>query len=78
MDKQTICLRKSTLRLFRNVVSACTRRSNMLLTVNFHRGSLGQTGIGHFSPIASYNHNNDMVLILDVAKFKYESYWCPT
>jgi glutathione gamma-glutamylcysteinyltransferase len=48
----------------------------MFLTVNFHRKSLKQTGIGHYSPIAAYNSNRDIALILDVAKFKYDSYWC--
>jgi glutathione gamma-glutamylcysteinyltransferase len=48
----------------------------MFLTVNFHRKSLKQTGIGHYSPIAAYSANRDLALILDVAKFKYDSYWC--
>ncbi len=55
---------------------ACTQRSNSLLTVNFHRKTLGQTGTGHYSPIGAYNSKCDMALILDVAKFKYDSYWC--
>lgn len=62
--------------LFRNSVLACCRRSSLLLTLNFHRKTLGQTGIGHFSPIAAYNSKRDLALILDVAKFKYDSYWC--
>lgn len=55
---------------------ACTRQNKTLLTLNFHRKTLGQTGTGHFSPIAAYNSKNSKVLILDVAKFKYDSYWC--
>lgn len=47
-----------------------------MLTVNFHRKTLGQTGTGHYSPLAAFNASKDMVLILDVAKFKYDSYWC--
>jgi len=35
-----------------------------------------QTGTGHYSPIAAYNSKRDLVLVLDVAKFKYDSYWC--
>jgi Phytochelatin synthase len=31
---------------------------------------LGQTGSGHFSPIAGYHAATDSVLILDVARFK--------
>ena len=69
-------LRQSSLSLFRNSIIACNRRSNLFLTINFHRKTLGQTGIGHFSPIAAYNSKRDLALILDVAKFKYDSYWC--
>ena len=47
-----------------------------MLTVNFHRKSLGQTGTGHYSPVAAFNATRDMALVLDVAKFKYDSYWC--
>lgn len=75
-DIQIGSLRKSSLLLFRNSLLACNRRPGLFLTVNFHRKTLGQTGIGHFSPIAAYNSNEDMALILDVAKFKYDSYWC--
>jgi len=46
------------------------------MTINFYRKVLNQTGAGHFGPIAAYNSNRDLVLVFDVAKFKYESYWC--
>lgn len=39
------------------------------------RKSLGQTGDGHFSPVGGFNEAEDKVLILDVARFKYPSYW---
>lgn len=55
---------------------ACSSRHDALLTVNFHRKVLGQTGTGHYSPVGGFNARRDMVLILDVAKFKYDSYWC--
>ena len=54
----------------------CTKFNSILLTVNFNRKTLGQTGLGHFSPVAAYNCSRNMALILDVAKFKYDSYWC--
>ena len=75
-DIQLGSVRKSSLSLFRSSLLACNRRPGLFLTVNFHRKTLGQTGIGHFSPIAAYNSSEDMALILDVAKFKYDSYWC--
>lgn len=39
---------------------------------------LGQTGTGHFSPIGAYDESNDMVLVMEVARFKYFQFWCPT
>jgi glutathione gamma-glutamylcysteinyltransferase len=70
-------IRKSSLAFFRNCLIACNRRSDTFLTVNFNRKALGQTGTGHYSPVAGYNAKRDLALILDVAKFKYDSYWCP-
>ncbi|KAI2493270.1 Phytochelatin synthase [Fragilaria crotonensis] len=39
------------------------------------KGCLGQTGDGHFSPIAAYHAESDSVLVMDVARFKYPPYW---
>lgn len=75
-DIPAVGLKQSSLSLFRSSLLACNRRPGLFLTVNFHRKTLGQTGIGHFSPIAAYNSREDMALVLDVAKFKYDSYWC--
>ena len=46
-----------------------------LVVVSFSREALGQTGDGHFSPIAAYHSDTDQVLMLDVARFKYQPYW---
>ncbi|GKY99520.1 hypothetical protein MPSEU_000906200 [Mayamaea pseudoterrestris] len=46
-----------------------------ILVVSFGRPALEQTGDGHFSPIAAYHAETDQVLILDVARFKYQHYW---
>lgn len=45
------------------------------MVVSFDRSSLGQTGEGHFSPIAAYHEETDQCLVLDVARFKYAPYW---
>ncbi len=45
------------------------------LVVSFSRKILGQTGDGHFSPVAAYHESTDRCLILDVARFKYSPYW---
>ena len=34
-------------------------------------------GSGHFSPIGGYCPNRDLILIMDVARFKYPPHWVP-
>ena len=41
-----------------------------ILVVSFSRSALGQTGSGHFSPIAGYHAPTDSVLVIDIARFK--------
>ena len=48
-----------------------------LLVVSYDRKTLGQTGSGHFSPLAAYDSESDSVLILDTARFKYGAHWIP-
>ncbi|RPA98500.1 Phytochelatin-domain-containing protein [Choiromyces venosus 120613-1] len=63
---------------FHEAVKVCTFSSDQLMAVSYSRASLGQTGAGHFSPVGGYtSENGGMVLILDVARFKYPSYWVP-
>ena len=69
-------VKKSSFSLFKNSIKACTSGNSLFMTVNFNRKTLGQTGFGHFSPVAAFNKSRGMTLILDVAKFKYDSYWC--
>eukprot|EP00536_Pseudo-nitzschia_multiseries_P000883 jgi/Psemu1/179689/e_gw1.11.279.1 len=45
------------------------------LVVSYSRQALGQTGDGHFSPLAAYDKESDSVLILDTARFKYGAHW---
>lgn len=45
------------------------------LLVNYERSSLGQAIGGHISPVAAYDARNDMVLILDVARYRYPAGW---
>jgi glutathione gamma-glutamylcysteinyltransferase len=52
-------------------------KANTFMVVNYSRGSLGQTGQGHFSPIGGYHSQRQLVLVLDVARFKYPPYWVP-
>lgn len=62
---------------FISAIQESSTISGRHLVVSFSRQSLGQTGIGHFSPIAGYHRQSGMVLVLDVARFKYPSYWVP-
>jgi hypothetical protein len=45
------------------------------MVVSFSRGVLGQSGDGHFSPVAAYSEETDRCLVMDVARFKYPPYW---
>jgi len=47
------------------------------LVVNYHRPAVGQAGGGHIAPIAAYSAPSDLVLILDVARYRYPSVWVP-
>lgn len=40
------------------------------VAASYDRKTLGQTGTGHFSPVAAYDPQTDSVLVLDVARFK--------
>lgn len=59
---------------FEQAIKDCTRSADQFIAVSYSRASLGQTGIGHFSPAGGYcSMYGGMVLILDVARFKYGS-----
>jgi len=77
----------SSLEDFRGAVKrACVERSSNdddddsdeeldVLVVSYSRKTMGQTGSGHFSPLAAYDAESDSVLILDTARFKYGAHW---
>jgi len=48
-----------------------------VLVASYDRRELQQTGTGHFSPIAAYDPESDMALVMDVARFKYPPQWIP-
>ena len=52
-------------------------RSDRLLA-NYDRQALGQKGGGHISPLAAYDPDQDRVLILDVARYRYPAVWVST
>jgi glutathione gamma-glutamylcysteinyltransferase len=63
-----------------DVKLACSVPSDMprnVLLASYSRKVLKQSGDGHFSPIGGYHAEKDMVLIMDVARFKYPPHWVP-
>ncbi|KAK3793083.1 hypothetical protein RRG08_038588 [Elysia crispata] len=64
-----------TLDRLRQEVKHVTKREDVVFIANYGRSMLGQTGDGHFSPIAGYHENRDLVLILDTARYKYPPHW---
>ena len=62
---------------FRAALKASVRRSGLILVVNHSRPALGQTGDGHYSPVAGLDESTDKALVMDVARFKYPPFWVP-
>ncbi|KAI9360045.1 Phytochelatin synthase, partial [Zopfochytrium polystomum] len=62
----------------RDIREVCEGTGSVQMVVSFSRKSLGQTGDGHFSPVGAYHRGADKVLVLDVARFKYPSYFVST
>ena len=48
-----------------------------IMAISFSRQTLGQTGDGHFSPIAALDLETNSVLMFDTARFKYPPCWIP-
>jgi glutathione gamma-glutamylcysteinyltransferase len=60
-----------------HLLAAATASDGPVLIVNYSRSAVGQTGSGHFSPIAGYDAATDQSLVLDTARFKYPPHWLP-
>ena len=66
----------STASDLRAAVEAASRASSgRVLIASYSRVVLGQTGTGHYSPIAGFHKASDRALVLDVARFKYPPHW---
>ena len=69
---------QSSLQEFRQAVKqASFLPQGLHLVVSYSRQVVGQTGDGHFSPVGGYHPERDLVLLLDVARFKYPPHWVP-
>jgi len=58
---------------FRKRVMDITSTPGAFMLVNFYRKSLHEEGGGHFSPVAAWDSKSDLVLIMDVARYKVRS-----
>lgn len=59
------------------IAAAASAPLGPFVVAGYARHVLGQTGDGHFSPVAGYHAGRDMALLLDVARFKYPPHWVP-
>jgi hypothetical protein len=59
------------------LASVSSTQPLQVMIVSYNRRTLGQSGSGHYSPIGGYEPKEDMVLVLDVARFKYPPHWVP-
>ncbi|KAG2486905.1 hypothetical protein HYH03_014405 [Edaphochlamys debaryana] len=62
---------------FREEIEEVCRSGEEHIIVSYSRKAFLQTGDGHFSPIGGYHKARDLVLVLDVARFKYPPHWVP-
>lgn len=62
---------------FREVVASNLTQSGDYLIVNYQREVLGQNRVGHISPLAAYDRESDLVLVMDTASHYYPYSWVP-
>ena len=62
---------------FRDIVRDNLQEPDNFILVNYQREVLGQRRVGHISPIAAYDEESDLVLILDTASYNYPQTWAP-
>lgn len=64
-----------TVEEFREVVANNLSDAGDFLIVNYQREELGQPRVGHISPLAAYDGDTDMVLVMDTASHYYPHTW---
>jgi hypothetical protein len=65
----------SSLDEFRAKAQDYLAKPGHFVAVNYLRKVIGQEKGGHISPLAAYDRDADMFLILDVARYKYPPVW---
>ncbi|KAF9288773.1 hypothetical protein BGZ88_008049 [Linnemannia elongata] len=66
---------RTTIEQFRQDLKLVCTSDQVHMVLSFSRAALGQTGSGHFSPVGGYHANEDKVLVLDTARFKYPPFF---
>ena len=64
-----------TVAQFRETVTSNLSQADDFLIVNYQREVLGQSRVGHISPLAAYDADTDLVLVMDTASHYYPHSW---
>jgi glutathione gamma-glutamylcysteinyltransferase len=56
-------------------IAEAARGAGAVVIASYARSAMGQTGTGHYSPIAGLHPQRELALVLDVARFKYPPHW---
>jgi Phytochelatin synthase len=67
--------RDSSLEEFRRLAVAELKGKDRFVIANYLRSGIGQSSMGHVSPLAAYDKTGDRFLILDVSRYKYPPVW---
>ena len=65
----------SSVEQFHQVARTTLGRRDRVLIINFLRTGIVQVGSGHISPLGAYHAEEERLLMLDVARYKYEPTW---
>jgi len=65
----------SSLEEFRRLAVTELNGKERFVVVNYLRSAIGQSSLGHISPLAAYDKEGDRFLILDVSRYKYPPVW---
>jgi glutathione gamma-glutamylcysteinyltransferase len=68
-SKRYQAFKKYHAEFIQDIKSVCASDDHHVV-IAFDRVSLNQTGTGHYSPIGAYHPGKNLVLVLDVARFK--------
>lgn len=68
-------IKYANLDFFKVCAYSTTRRNKFILVANTSRKVLGQTGSGHFACVAALHEKSNNLLLMETARFKYNSMW---